>query len=254
MRKGKIIVASMMLFCVLCFAAVALYFLVLKSDDGQSADQPHAAAILQVAGLVSANKPDPETIKTLFARRVIVRQVNLDSGELLPVAAHPDAQKTCVTLAADQDPAQVRQRCSIADIYFIQNNEHEIQQVILPVSGKGAKSMMHAFLALESDGRTVKNLLYYDQDETPGLGAKVDDADWLRQWPGKKVLDDRAQPALKVVQQNSGNNDNYTVDGITGATMTSVGVEKSINFWTGDRGYGHFLQRLMKDKKILSNQ
>ncbi|AUP76417.1 hypothetical protein CWS02_07300 [Enterobacter sp. EA-1] len=30
MRKGKIIVASMMLFCVLCFAAVALYFLVLK--------------------------------------------------------------------------------------------------------------------------------------------------------------------------------------------------------------------------------
>ncbi|AUP76418.1 hypothetical protein CWS02_07305 [Enterobacter sp. EA-1] len=169
------------------------------------------------------------------------------------MAAHPDAQKP-VTLAADQDPAQIRQRCSIADIYFIQNNEHEIQQVILPVSGKGAKSMMHAFLALESDGRTVKNLLYYDQDETPGTGREGGRCRLAAPVAGQKVLDDRAQPALKVVQQNSGNNDNYTVDGITGATMTSVGVEKSINFWTGARGYGHFLQRLMKDKKILSNQ
>ena len=113
--------------------------------------------------------------------------------------------------------------------------------------------MMHAFIALETDGRTVKNLLFYEQNETPMLGAKVEDPDWLRQWPGKKVLNDNAEPALKVVQQRSGDADEYTVDGISGATMTSAGVEKSINFWLGSRGYGHFLQRLAKDKQILLN-
>ena len=250
MSKGKIIVVSMMLFCILCFAAVAFYFL---GNNTQPSDQQQTAAILQVAGLASSGKSDEQAMKTLFERRVIVRQVDLDSGALLPASSRQDGQKSCVGLKADQDPAQVHQHCNIADVYLIQNNEHKIQQVIIPVSGKGAKSMMHALIALETDGRTVKNLLFYQQNETPMLGAKVEDPDWLRQWPGKKVLNDNAQPALKVVQQRSGDADEYTVDGITGATMTSTGVEKSINFWLGDRGYGHFLQRLAKNKQILSN-
>jgi len=252
MSKGKIIVASMMLFCVLCFAAVAVYFLLIKRNDAQPTSQQQTAAILQVAGLI-AGKEDERAMKALFEKRVIVRQVNLDSGALLPVGPRQAGQQTCVNLTADQDPAQVRQRCSIADVYLVQNNVHEIQQIILPVSGKGAKSMMHAFIALETDGRTVKNLFYYEQNETPLLGAKVEDVQWLQQWPGKKLLNDNAQPALKVVQERRAPPDDYTVDGISGATMTSSGVEKSINFWIGDRGYGHFLQRIAKDKKLLSD-
>ena len=250
MSKGKIIIVLIMLFCVLCFAAVAFYFL---GNNTQPSNQQQITAILQVAGLASPGKSDPQTMKTLFDRRIIVRQVNLDSGVLLPASSGQSVQKSCVNLTADQDPAQIRQRCNIADVYLVQNNEHQIQQIIIPVSGKGAKSMLHAFIALETDGRTVKNLLFYQQNETPMLGARVEDPDWLRQWPGKKVLNDDAQPALKVVQQRSGDADEYTVDGISGATMTSNGVEKGINFWLGNRGYGHFLQRLAEDKQILSN-
>ncbi len=33
--------------------------------------------------------------------------------------------------------------------------------------------MMYAFVALDTDGRTVKGITYYDQGETPGLGAKL---------------------------------------------------------------------------------
>lgn len=252
MSKGKIIVASMMLFCVLCFAAVAAWFLLIKSNNAQPTSQQQVTAILQVAGLTSG-KEDDATLNTLFEKRVVTRQVNLDSGALLPVSTPQDGQKSCVNLPADRDPAQVRQRCNIAEVYLVQNNQHEIQQIILPIAGKGAKSMMHAFIALETDGRTVKNLFYYEQNETPMLGAKVEDPQWLSQWPGKKLLNDDAQPALKVVQENAGPHDDYTVDGITGATMTSTGVEKSINFWMGERGYGHFLQRVVKDKQLLSD-
>lgn len=252
MSKGKIIVASMMLFFVLCFAAIAAWFLLIKNNDAQSINKEQRVAILHAAGLTSG-KEDDQALNTLFENRVMARQVNLDSGTLLPASTPQDAQKSCVNLPADQDPAQVRQRCNIAEVYLVQNNRHEIQQIILPVSGKGAKSVLRGFIALETDGRTVKNLSYYEHNETPKLGAKVDDPQWLSQWPGKKVLNDDARPALKVVQESSGPHDDYTVDGITGATMTSTSVEKSINFWVGDRGYGHFLQRVAKDKKLLSD-
>jgi Na+-transporting NADH:ubiquinone oxidoreductase subunit NqrC len=46
--------------------------------------------------------------------------------------------------------------------------------VVLPIYGNGLWSMMYAFVALDTDGRTVKGITYYDQGETPGLGGEVE--------------------------------------------------------------------------------
>ncbi len=35
-------------------------------------------------------------------------------------------------------------------------------------------------------------------------------------------------------------------------TLTSTGVEKSINYWMGPQGYGQFLQRLASDRNNLN--
>lgn len=250
MKKGKIIVASMMLFCVICFSAGAIYFLLIKNNNAQPDDAQRIAAIIQVAGLSGSGETDARTLNELYHRRVIARQVNLASGAVMPSVSPQQAPTSCVSLPPSQDPAQIRQRCTTGDVYFI-HNDKEIQQVILPIFGKGAKSMMYAFIALAPDGRTVKNLLYYQQNETPLLGARVEDPAWLRQWAGKKLLNDRTQPALKVVQSDADPHDVYTVDGISGATMTSIGVEKSVNYWMGERGYGPFLQRLAKEKPLI---
>ncbi|MFZ2612140.1 MAG: FMN-binding protein, partial [Raoultella planticola] len=63
---------------------------------------------------------------------------------------------------------------------------------------------------------------------------------------------DQGRPALQVVQDSVGQHDAYTVDGISGATLTSTGVEKSINFWMGEQGYGNFLRHLQDDPAILT--
>jgi Na+-transporting NADH:ubiquinone oxidoreductase subunit C len=34
------------------------------------------------------------------------------------------------------------------------------------------------------------------------------------------------------------------VDALSGATLTSRGVEQLVNYWMGDRGYAPFLQKL----------
>lgn len=45
--------------------------------------------------------------------------------------------------------------------------------------------MMYAFVALDSDGNTVKGITYYDQGETPGLGGEVENPGWRQQWSAK---------------------------------------------------------------------
>ena len=107
--------------------------------------------------------------------------------------------------------------------------------------------MMYAFLALDPDGRTVKNLYYYQQRENSFFG----EPEWKMKvgasnGRGKKVVDNNLMPALRITQEKPENIDEYTVDGISGATLTSNGVERSINYWTGEQGYGRFLQRITR--------
>lgn len=249
MRKGKIIVASMMVLCVLIFLIAIAWFMLLQGEMTEPTAEEKNAAVLQAAGLLKADSQDKKSRDNLYQRSIIVRTVNLDSGEWV---TDKTAAQGCKKLTPEQDPAQIRQRCTLADVYLVKDKDNNIQQVIIPVAGKGAKSMMHAFLSLGLDGRTVNNLYYYQQRETPFLGARVKDENWRQQWPGKKVADDNGTPALKIVQEKSGKNDEYTVDGISGATLTSTGVEKSINYWIGEQGYGPFLQRLKQNPEMLN--
>ncbi|CAI9389405.1 MULTISPECIES: NADH:ubiquinone reductase (Na(+)-transporting) subunit C [Citrobacter] len=249
MRKGKIIVASMMVLCVLIFLIAVAWFMLFQGEMTEPTAEEKNAAVLQAAGLLKADSQDKKSRENLYQRSIIERSVNLDSGEWV---TDKTAAQGCKKLAPDHDPAQIRQRCTLADVYLVKDKYNKIQQVIIPVSGKGAKSMMHAFLSLGLDGRTVNNLYYYQQRETPFLGARVKDENWRQQWPGKKVADDNGTPVLKIVQEKSGKNDEYTVDGISGATLTSKGVEKSINYWISEQGYGPFLQRLKQDPEMLN--
>ncbi|WP_446496064.1 FMN-binding protein [Escherichia coli] len=60
----------------------------------------------------------------------------------------------------------------------------------------------------------------------------------------KRLLDNSGHPALKIVQDKPEHADEYTVDGISGATLTSTGVEKVLTTGWGRRDMVRFLQRL----------
>ncbi|HED3220324.1 TPA: FMN-binding protein, partial [Raoultella ornithinolytica] len=67
---------------------------------------------------------------------------------------------------------------------------------------------------------------------------------WRKQFIGKKVLDDSGMPALKVVKGGARQGDDYAVDGLSGATLTSNGVQHSFDFWMGEQGFGPFLKQI----------
>ena len=149
-----------------------------------------------------------------------------------------------VALEANEDPAGIKRRSNVVEIYLIKDEQQKIQEIVLPVYGNGLWSMMYAFVALDTDGRTIKGITYYDQGETPGLGGEIENPNWRAQFIGKRVVDDNGQPALRVMKGAAPQGDLYAVDGLSGATLTANGVQHSFNFWMGEMGFGPFLKQV----------
>jgi Na+-transporting NADH:ubiquinone oxidoreductase subunit C len=107
-------------------------------------------------------------------------------------------------------------------------------------------------VSLEGDLNTIEGLGFYAHAETPGLGGEVDNPRWKSQWVGKQLYDeDKTAPQIRLVKggvdANTANNQ-HKVDALSGATLTSRGVENLVNYWMDDRGYAAFLQKLREGK------
>ena len=76
--------------------------------------------------------------------------------------------------------------------------------------------------------------------ETPGLGAEIAGAAFQNEFSGKKVLKD-GQVALAVEKNGKVTDPAYQVDGISGGTITSVGVDAMLKACLGS--YMSFLTK-----------
>ena len=94
------------------------------------------------------------------------------------------------------------------------------------------------------DGNSVLGLTFYEHAETPGLGGEVDNPRWKAQWPGKQIMDDGGNIKLHILKGKAEQPDAYTVDGLSGATLTTRGVDNLIHYWLGEHGFGPYLARI----------
>ena len=98
---------------------------------------------------------------------------------------------------------------------------------IIPVVGTGLWGPIWGFVALESDFKTIYGATFDHKSETPGLGAEIKYATYSNQYTGETISDTTGtfKPII-VVKDGSGLGINSRVDGITGGTITSKGVEE----------------------------
>ena len=102
---------------------------------------------------------------------------------------------------------------------------------VVPVYGAGLWGPIWGYIAVESDGCTVKGAYFDHESETPGLGAKIKDEAWFREkFEGKKILFSESAPFIiaKNAEKTGAPN---AVDAITGATMTSKGLNAALVTW-----------------------
>ena len=95
---------------------------------------------------------------------------------------------------------------------------------VFPVYGAGLWGAIWGYVALNEDKDTVYGVYFSHASETPGLGAEIA-TDWFQhEFAGKKTLENGAV-ALGVVKNGKVEKADYQVDGISGGTITSVGVD-----------------------------
>jgi len=128
-------------------------------------------------------------------------------------------------------------------VYLVHNDEGKLTSVILPIHGYGLWSTMYALLALEADLNTVQGLVYYDQGETPGLGGEVENPKWKALWKGKQLFDAQGNLAISVTKNPVVASSVHGVDALSGATLTSNGVQHSLQFWLGKEGFANFIAK-----------
>jgi Na+-transporting NADH:ubiquinone oxidoreductase, subunit NqrC len=68
---------------------------------------------------------------------------------------------------------------------------------------------------------------FISQNETPGLGGRIEENWFKEQFKSEKLIDGRI--TVTAIGQADENHENGKVDAITGATQTSKAVEKIIN-------------------------
>ncbi len=97
-----------------------------------------------------------------------------------------------------------------------------------PIGGKGFWGRMRGLLALHNDLDTIKGIVFTSHEETPGLGARVDEK-WFRdQFKGIKLSNSPEKGQFVFIGRGAPGGKNR-VDAITGATMTSTAVDRFLN-------------------------
>ncbi|MBF9061342.1 FMN-binding protein [Rhodobacterales bacterium HKCCSP123] len=142
-----------------------------------------------------------------------------------------------------EDLADLGQRPDYAQVFLLRDGG-EVSVVLLPIAGTGYNGRIDAVLALGADMTTIAGLSITRQSETPGLGARIEEAAWLSDFPGTRTRDEAGN--LRFAVARGAASSVYEVDGITGATRTSNAMTRMIRFWLGPEGYGPFLDAVRR--------
>ena len=234
--------------CLVCAIIVSTAAVSLRPLQVKNKELDFKRNILAAAGLMQEGK----SVEELFAQ-VETRLVNIETGEFStefdidtfdPVKAASDPA-IVTELPTDIDIASIKRLEKYTEVYLVRDASGDIDTLILPVRGYGLWSTLWGFIALEEDYNTVVGLGFYSHAETPGLGGEVDNPKWKSQWPGKKITDSSGNLAIEVTKGGQADlSSDYEVDGLSGATLTTIGVNNLVRFWLGENGFKPLLDNL----------
>lgn len=234
--------------CLVCSIVVSASAVLLKPTQLSNKKEDFQRNILSAAGLLQKDLSVAEQFE-----KISTRYVDLETGNFVddvpegydPRKAARDPMQS-VILSKEEDIAKLNRREKIATVFIVKDGD-KIDKVILPIKGYGLWSTLYGFLALESDLNTVAGLGFYEHAETPGLGGEVDNPNWKAQWVGKRIYKD-GEVELEVIKGKSSGlpeaAQNYTIDGLSGATLTTKGIDNLVKYWMGDDGYKPFLANI----------
>ena len=104
---------------------------------------------------------------------------------------------------------------------YVYAQEGEVKGYALPFTGAGLWGSISGYLGVNADMTQTTGIVFTAQNETPGLGGRIDETQYREQFRGLPV--DARRPI------EYGSHGDYRVDAITGATQTSSAVLRMVN-------------------------
>jgi Na+-transporting NADH:ubiquinone oxidoreductase subunit C len=238
--------------CVVCSILVSTSAVKLRPIQEANKRLDLKKNLLLATGLVDSNASSEE-IKSVFTSKIETLVVDVKTGmkvsnmdatsfDQRKAAGNPKLNEV---ISSDIDIAKIKYRSKYSLVYLVKENGN-VDQIVLPIKGKGLWSTLYGFLALGTDTKTIKGIGFYEHGETAGLGGEIDNPKWKALWVGKTGLDSNFDPVIEVVKgmvNPSSPQKHAQVDGLSGATITSRGVGNLVKYWLSKNGHGPFLEK-----------
>ncbi|MFT5728000.1 MAG: Na+-transporting NADH:ubiquinone oxidoreductase subunit C [Desulforhopalus sp.] len=210
--------------------------------------------ILYAAGLFDSTKSIEEMFASIETKVVDLATGSFVTKDIVDPATFKQARAAFTdefgrSLTSEEDIAKIKRLEKYSVVYLVKNGD-KTEQLILPVRGKGLWSTMFAYVSLDADGSTIRGVSFYAHGETPGLGGEIENKSWQKSWKEKQIYTDNGEVALEFAKGNSsatGDAAHYEIDGLSGATLTTKGVENLMEFWFGDHGFKPFITAMKKE-------
>lgn len=184
-------------------------------------------------------KQESEAINRSNAAVVFEQYVNLDDALVLNEEGQPikgifDVKGEFIDgVAFDVDIQKEYKNKKRADKHknyplFIAKKDGK-KLYVIPVVGKGLWGPIWGNICIGEDKETIIGASFGHKGETPGLGAEITQPFFIDRWIGETITDASDNFAkFEIVKDGSGAKP-QKVDGITGGTITSKGVEEMAN-------------------------
>ncbi len=166
---------------------------------------------LLLAVVSSALKPKQQANVELDRKKQVLSSLNIDIKQVKNV----DDLYSQVISEQELNGKQV----------FVATLEDGSVKYIIPMHGAGLWGAIWGYMALNDDKNTIYGTFFNHDSETPGLGGEITTRDFQTRFNKKHILGD-AGYAVEIVKGEAAGEQ---VQAISGATITSKGVETMIN-------------------------
>lgn len=118
------------------------------------------------------------------------------------------------------------ERFEKTDEAYVYRKNGDLGGYAVPISGKGFWATIAGFVGVAPDRKTIVGISFYEQNETPGLGARIIEPEFTRQFEGLEI---QPPPQPVDVVPPGAPLSAGEVHGISGATQTVTRLEVIIN-------------------------
>ena len=200
---------------------------------------------LLLAGLYTVLKPQHDRNEAIFNKRAILKAVETHLDKKVDKMSDDEVEKLfsgieqltinaegeeLAGIMAEEVEMEKEMKKPVADrsLPMFVYDSPKGKVYIASVRGKGLWDAIWANIAIESDFNTLSGIAFDHKGETPGLGAEIkDNPAFPKQFEGKKVYNNKGEIVLNV-RKGGARDKTHEVDGISGATVTCVGVNDMI--------------------------